>query len=122
MQSSPIQITVEQPESGGTLVRLSGELDKFAADAVRDRITVHLGADPLVIDLADVGFVDSAGLHCLFAVARSVAGRHGRMACVVAPDSPIRRVLELVQLGTVAPLCETFEEAERAAREPSLAP
>lgn len=114
------EITVEQSLNGGTVVRLCGELDKFAAGVVRDRLTALSGNDPLVIDLGGVSFVDSAGLHCLFAVARTVAARHGRLACVVSLDNPIRRVLELVQLGSVAPLCETLEEAEQAAREPNL--
>lgn len=116
------QIAIEESGNGATLVRLSGELDKFAADDVRERLTAVAGSDPLLIDLGDVSFVDSAGLHCLFSVARTVAERHGRLACIVRLDNPIRRVLELVQLGSVAPLCETLREAEQAAREPNLAP
>lgn len=116
------QIGVEESVNGGTVVRLAGELDKFAADAVRDRLTALSGRDPLVVDLGGVSFIDSAGLHCLFAVARAVAARQGRLACIVPPDSPIRRVLELVHLGSVSPLCATLEEAEQAARQPNLAP
>ncbi len=116
----PDQLKVEETPEGGVVVRIEGELDKFASEAVHARLMAMPLRDPLVVDLGELTFVDSAGLHTLFAVARSAAARSARLAFVLPADSPVRRVLEIVHLDGVAPVCETVEIARDAAREPNL--
>lgn len=114
----PDQLKVEETPGGAVVVRIEGELDKFASESIRARLIELSLGDPLVIDLGELTFVDSAGLHTLFGVARSAAERSARLAFVLPAGSPVRRVLEIVQLDGVAPVCETVERAYGAARQP----
>jgi anti-anti-sigma factor len=66
-----------------------------------------------VIDLRDVGFIDSAGVHALFRMLRSL-DRQGRRLAVVAPrGGRVRRLLEIVDVPALASICETPAEAFR---------
>jgi anti-sigma B factor antagonist len=47
-----------------------------------------------IIDLSDVGFLDSSGLHVLLR-ARSLLGREDRALAVICRPGPVRRVFEL---------------------------
>lgn len=62
-----MQVTVD-PGSGQTaVIHLSGQLDALSATHVRNEIAnaVATGHSRLVVDLAEVGFVDSSGLGSL---------------------------------------------------------
>ena len=52
---------------GEVVVRVSGEIDMAAAPVFRERLTAVIEADgdDVVVDLADVSFMDSAGLVIL---------------------------------------------------------
>ena len=65
----------------------------------------------VVVDLTRVDFVDSAGVHGLFRMLASLNGQ-GKRAFVVAPHGGrVRRLLEILELQSLAWLCETREEA-----------
>lgn len=114
----PEQLRVEDGPGGAVVVSLSGELDKFAVDAVRARMNRLPEGDPVIVDLSELSFIDSAGLHCLFAFARGQRGLP-ELAFVVPASSPVRRVLEIVHLDGVSPMCETLERACELAVRPA---
>ena len=67
----------------------------------------------VVLDLTEVGFMDSAGLHVLFAVQREVNRRDGALA-IVAGDAPqVRRLLEVVAPREALPVVATRDAALR---------
>ena len=101
----------EEASDGITIARLEGELDKFAADEVLAELESLPSSPGLVVNLGGLTFLDSAGLHALFAAARFASERGTRLAFVLPHSSPIRRVLELVQIGTVAPVRHSQSEA-----------
>jgi anti-anti-sigma factor len=105
-----MQLTIEEGD-GLRVVRVGGELDAFGAQSFRERVGFLRGADRIVVDLSELVFIDSAGLHALFAVARGAKDVGASVAFVVPPLSPVRRVIELVLLGEVAPVCESFDAA-----------
>ena len=105
-----MDLTIEDRE-GLQLVRINGELDTFGAQSVRERLGLLRGSDRIVVDLEGLSFVDSAGLHSLFGVGRAAKDVGARVVFVVPPDSPIRRVVELVQLADVSPVCDSRESA-----------
>jgi anti-anti-sigma factor len=82
--------------AGETVVRVAGELD--AATTVRlRRVLADLVRQPvtrIVVDLADVTFMDSAGLGALLAN-RVAAERVGIELCVVSPAPQVARVLDI---------------------------
>lgn len=113
MAADPAQVTVD--ESGAvTVARVDGELDKLAAGAVRSRLDGLVDGRRLVIDLGGVTFLDSAGLHALFALGRAMTARGGQMALAVAAGSPVSRVVEVAHLAGVMPVCGSVEEAVAA--------
>ena len=71
------------------------------------------------MNLAGVSFIDSAGLHALFGVVRVAKEVGASVAFVVPDESPVRRVVELVQLADVAPVCDSVEVAIARVTEPS---
>jgi anti-anti-sigma factor len=76
-------------------VRLAGELDLFTAPELCDALLplVTRGGD-LVVDLADVEFIDGQGLRPLLAAASWLVGR-GHLV-LSAPSNAVLRVLRLV--------------------------
>lgn len=79
------------------VAHLFGEVDLSNAGLIRRAI--ELGSsnqEPgLIVDLAEVRFLDSSGIHMLFDLARGCAERQQTFALVVPPDSPVRRSLDL---------------------------
>lgn len=114
-----MQLAIEDREGGLQLARVSGELDTFAAQGFRERFTLLGRQDRVVVDLQDISFVDSAGLHALFSVGRAAKDAGACVVFVVPPDSPVRRVVDLVQLAHVSPVCDTVDEAISRLPEPT---
>jgi anti-anti-sigma factor len=90
-------------EGEGYVVEASGELDLGAVEAMTRAVmavrAARLWADqPLVIDLADVGFMDSEGLRALL-VARQLGGGSPRSVVLRNPSERVLATLALAGLG-----------------------
>ena len=108
-----VQLKAERVD-GVQVLRVAGELDKLAIDQVRSRLERLVGSGRLVVDLDAVTFIDSAGLHALFGLARLASLEGGRIALVVAETSPTARVIDLVHLSDVVPVLRTVADAVSA--------
>jgi anti-anti-sigma factor len=78
-------------------VALGGDLDMAAAFKLEPAVERLLAADDvqsLELDLADVAFVDSAGLGAILAI-RERTHRAGIEIAIARPSDPVRRLLEL---------------------------
>ena len=97
------------------VVRLSGELDLHSAPAVRDALTGTIAEAParLVVDLADVTFVDSTTLGVFVEAGKRLDGAPMVLA---APGPEVRRALEVSGLDRHFDLHESVQEALGAAR------
>lgn len=94
------------------VARLRGDIDMTSTPAISAHVLDALTQDAagLLVDLSEIRYVDSAGVHLLFDLARRLeAGRQG-MALVVADTSPVRRLLEITNLGEAVAICPTYEE------------
>ena len=110
--TTPAEIAVER--RGGTLVaHLGGEIDMTNAGYVRDELlaTAPNDALALVIDLGDCRYLDSAGIEVLFDLSRRLRRRRQDLRIAAPPGSPLRRVLELTEVNSVAPIHETLDSA-----------
>lgn len=96
---------------GVKVIRVEGELDTFGTRAFHDELGRFGSGDRLVVDLANLSFVDSAGLHALFGVGRTAKEVGASVAFVVPPECPVRRVIEIVQLADVSPVCTSVDDA-----------
>ena len=84
-------------------VVISGDLDMsatFQLESELDRQIAEGGVRRLDIDLADVGFIDSAGLGSLLSTRRR-AEDLGIAMTVSRPSDPVRKLLELTGSDTL---------------------
>jgi anti-anti-sigma factor len=89
---------VEADEAEGRVeLRLVGELDLGTAGRVRSAFAETPASATVVVDLAELDFIDSSGLHELVvALKRQRAG--GGDIILRNPSGPTLRVLEIVGL------------------------
>jgi anti-anti-sigma factor len=95
-------------EQRGTacVVRIRGEVDVSNAHD----LSVAIGAampsavPTLVVDLTHTTYLDSAGLQMLFMLAERLRARRQALRLIVPKDSPVRAVIDLTALSTVAPI------------------
>ena len=99
---------------GGTVVaHLSGEVDMTNSARVRDELLVSVPNDALalVVDLDGCRYLDSAAIEVLFDLSRRLARRRQELRLVMPPSSPLRRVIELTEVGTAAPVHDSLDSA-----------
>jgi serine/threonine-protein kinase RsbW len=96
-------------------MRIRGDLDFRTAAEVKGALVQALAdhGEPMVVDMAEVGFVDSSGLSVLFEAVKLARGRQGRIR-LIGVHRNVRRLLSVC--GFVQ-----FFEVE-AATDPPLAP
>jgi anti-anti-sigma factor len=92
---------------------VSGQIDLSNRAEVDDALTREIGNvdHGLVVDLTGVGYVDSAGVTLLFALAERLRDRGLQLRLVVPEENRIRRVLDLVDIGSVAQMDGSVDEA-----------
>lgn len=80
------------------VIALSGELDPHTAPLLQREIDGVLteGTD-LVLDLSQLGFVDSSGLRVLISAQHQLAD-HGGTLVLRSPSETVRRLLEITGL------------------------
>jgi anti-anti-sigma factor len=110
--TTPAEISVERRD-GRLVAHLSGEIDMTNAGYVRDELLASVPNDALalVIDLSGCRYLDSAGIEILFDLSRRLARRRQQLLIVVPSRSPLRRVLELTEVGSAAPIHEALDSA-----------
>jgi len=92
------------------VIHLAGELDLYNADEIRSALATAMdgGAARIVIDMADVEFVDSTALGVLIE-ARSKLGADGlRLA---APQLETRRTLQVSGLDRHLAVHDSIDDA-----------
>jgi anti-anti-sigma factor len=109
LREHPVREVVEQNSS--VVVRLTGELDLYNAEVVREALTEAAGREPerLVIDLRDVSFLDSTALGVLIEARSKLSNR--RSFLLAAAGLEARRALEISGLDRHFELHDTVEGA-----------
>lgn len=97
---------------GVAVVAVAGEIDLSNAQAVGEAIIDRACAgEALVVDLAGLDYVDSAGLRMLTRVAERCGVEQRPFCLAVSPDVRIFRVLELSGIAAVLPLAADLAAA-----------
>jgi anti-sigma B factor antagonist len=82
-------------------IRLAGELDLATVPQLRQVVDAHARhGQTMIINLREVGFIDSMGLAALVR-ARHRALARGAQLKLVAPPAPVRTVFTLTRLDAV---------------------
>lgn len=98
------------------VVAIDGEIDMSNASdlAIHLRDAVTNSNAGLLVDLTATSYLDSAGVNLLFDLDAKLQDRQQQMRLVVAPESPIARILSIVGLQEAVPLHASRDEALRA--------
>jgi anti-sigma B factor antagonist len=78
------------------IIELAGELDLSAVTRVSEAFASALdsGAEAIVLDLRELEFVDSTGVHAILTAAR-LAGEQGRRFVLVRGPRQVQRIFEI---------------------------
>jgi anti-sigma B factor antagonist len=108
----PDSVEVDRPEPGVVLLRAKGDLDAYTAPGLRTQLhdATAGDADLVVVDLADITFIDSAGLGALVGAHRRMREGGGRLR-IVRPPALVARAFELTGLDEVLDLRDDSEQA-----------
>jgi anti-sigma B factor antagonist len=92
-------LEIVEQATGSAVARLAGDLDIVTSEDVKGELAqlVDEGHSTLVLDLSDVGFVDSSGLGALVALHRH-AESHGGKFTVRAVPPQVQRLFEITRL------------------------
>jgi anti-anti-sigma factor len=98
-----------------TIAHIEGEIDLSNASELENSISNAVANDAagLVVDLADVRYLDSSGVSLLFNLARRVARRQQQLGIVVPADTHVREILSLTGASEALSLYDTLAEASR---------
>ena len=84
-----------EPLTEGRGLRLAGELDASNVFSLTEPLEEQVRVDgDLTLDLTELTFMDSAGIHLLIRAAKTLEGR-GEML-LLCPEGAVRKVLLLV--------------------------
>ncbi|HEU5155753.1 MAG TPA: STAS domain-containing protein [Streptosporangiaceae bacterium] len=91
---------------------LAGEIDMHTAPRLRDEMFQLIEEEPrpLVVDLTDVSFCDSAGVN-IAAAARKHAARHRVTLAVVGLNARVDKVFRMTGMDRLIPTYATLPEA-----------
>ena len=109
---------VVREQDGWAVLTVSGEIDIATAPSLRERLHGLLaeGKQQIVVDLDDVGFLDSTALGVLVGVLKRARGEGGEVR-IVCTQPRVRKVFEITRLDSAFDLFDSVDEAVRGARE-----
>jgi anti-anti-sigma factor len=110
---SPLANLTFETLEGVVVARLEGELDMSNASELGAAITARVPSDArgLVLDLAGVGYVDSAGIHVFFELRERLIRRGQEMGLALAADSPVATALEYAGVQRTLGAATTVRDA-----------
>jgi anti-sigma B factor antagonist len=71
-------------------------------------------ATTVILDVSRVEFLDSAGVHALFRMLTTLQNQRKRLVIVAPQQGRVRRLLEILDLPSLAWVCDSLEEAVQA--------
>ena len=99
---------------GYAIVTVAGDIDIATVTRLRERLfQLAASGRPLVVDLDQVSFIDSAGLGGLVGAAKRAAGYGGSLHVVCARPQ-IRQLFRLTGLDRQMPPARTLDQALKA--------
>lgn len=107
-----LTIRIEPARAGSSRVALDGRLDTHTFGELDQRLAPLLGSGihSLVLDLAGLEYISSAGIRSIFKARKALAARGGKVL-VVDPQPQIQKVFDLVK---AVPMGEIFASTAEA--------
>jgi anti-sigma B factor antagonist len=106
-----LRVTIQR-HGAATVVKLSGSAHMMVSSALRDQLVglVDENTHELVLDLADLEFINSVGLGAIIA-AHLRCRHHNGVVKVVAPRPAIHELLAVTKLTHLFPVHASVEDA-----------
>jgi anti-sigma B factor antagonist len=97
---------------GHVVVHVTGEVEAMTAERFADAVTAALDEGrPVVVDLTDVAFLDSAGLTALLQVTERGMDRGEPLRLAVDQNRPVVRPIEITGLEARLALYDSVDDA-----------
>ena len=108
-----LQIRIGPVVQGSQRVSLSGRLDTNSYDSLDAQLAPVLAGDieSLVLDLAGLNYISSAGIRSILKARKAMAGRQGKVL-VVNPQPQIQKVFDVVKAVPMGDIFASVEEAD----------
>lgn len=103
---------------GLLILTLNGRFDTFGAAPVQQALDAHFQEHPktIIMDLANVEFISSAGIRVLLITAKEVEARHGILA-LVGLRPYCRELIQTIHVAGALPQFDTVDQAEAFCQE-----
>ena len=108
-----LQIRIGPVVQGSQRVSLSGRLDTNSYDSLDAQLAPVLAGDieSLVLDLAGLNYISSAGIRSILKARKAMAGRQGKVL-VVNPQPQIQKVFDVVKAVPMGDIFASVAEAD----------
>ena len=92
-----IRVTKEDPPVGTVRVRPAGSLDSVTTPQLETELKIHLAgtAQALILDLAELTFISSAGIRAILAARRQMTDIGGALL-IVNTQPPVQKAFEII--------------------------
>ena len=99
-------------EDDVAVVAVRGEIDVYTAPKLRERLleVISEGHNRVVVDLTEVGFLDSTGLGVLVGALKRVRGNSGELT-LAGVHERIRKIFDITGLTTVFGVHDSVQDA-----------
>lgn len=108
-----LEVTTSVDRQGAKTVRVSGRLDTHTYQALDEHLARDIGPadNTVVLDLAGLDYISSAGIRSVFAIRKQLATRGGRVL-VVNVQPQVRKVFEIVKAVPVKEIFASVSELD----------
>jgi len=101
-----------ETRDGLAVAHLLGSLDLPAGKQLRESAEIEGRKSDLILDMAQVDFMDSAGLAALVLVIRGYKSV-GKRCALAAPNPIVAKILKITAIHQLAPIEDSLEGAIR---------
>jgi anti-anti-sigma factor len=118
---SPLANLELEERSGFAIARVGGEVDASNMASLREDILAGISnqVTGVILDLSPTSYLDSAGVHLIFELARRLRQRQLGFGIVVAPGTIVADVLEMVRIEDTASCAQDVDGAIEELSRPS---
>ena len=117
-EPGPIMNITHTLKDGILKLTLNGRFDTFGAGPVQQVLDAYFNKHPkfIIMDMANVDFISSAGIRVFLIAAKEVDGRKGVLA-LVGLNPYCRELIQTIHIAGALPQFDTMDQAEAFCRE-----